>query len=91
VVASVAISVPVIGVGFAAESFGLYDAALVFAIAIGTLTLVTEAITLAGPTRARLGVGSPAPTVGSPNTSSGEAADPDSRSPERAHRNAYLT
>jgi hypothetical protein len=59
VVASVAISVPVIGVGFAVESFGLYDAALVFAIAIGTLTLGTEAITFAGPTRARLGRGLP--------------------------------
>jgi MFS family permease len=59
VVASVAISAPVIGVGFAVQSFGLYDAALVFAIAIGALTLVTEAITFTGPTRARLGRGLP--------------------------------
>ena len=59
VVSSVAISVPVIGVGFAVQSFGLYDAALVFAIAIGALTLVTEAITFTGPIRARLGRGLP--------------------------------
>lgn len=59
VVSYVAISVPVIGVGFAAESFGLYDAALAFAVAIGALTLVTEAITFTSPTRARLGRGLP--------------------------------
>jgi MFS family permease len=59
VVSYVAISVPAIGVGFAAESFGLYDAALVFAIAIGALALVTEAITFTGATRARLGRGLP--------------------------------
>jgi predicted MFS family arabinose efflux permease len=59
VVSYVAISVPVIGVGFAAESFGLYDAALAFAVAIGALALVTEAITFASPTRARLGRGLP--------------------------------
>jgi hypothetical protein len=38
VVSSVAIAVPVIGVGFAAQSFGLHDAALAFAVAIGALT-----------------------------------------------------
>ena len=46
VVSSVAISVPVIGVGFAVQSLGLYDAALAFAIVIGALTLVTETVTL---------------------------------------------
>lgn len=51
--------VPVIGVGFAAQSLGLYDAALAFAIAIGGLTLVTEGITFTGPMRARLGHGLP--------------------------------
>jgi MFS family permease len=59
VVSYLAISLPVIGVGFAAESLGLYDAALVFAIAIGALTLVTEAFTFTGATRARLGRGLP--------------------------------
>jgi MFS family permease len=59
VVSYVAIAVPVIGVGFAAESFGLYDAALAFALAIGALSLVTEAITFTGPTRAHLGRGLP--------------------------------
>jgi MFS family permease len=59
VVSSVAIAVPVIGVGFAAQSFGLHDAALAFAVAIGALTLVTEAITFTGVTRARLGRGLP--------------------------------
>ncbi len=55
VVSYVAIATPVIGVGFAAESLGLYDVALAFAITIGALTLVAEAITFTGPTRARLG------------------------------------
>ena len=55
----VAIWVPVIGVGFAAESFGLYGAALVFATAIGALALMTEAVTVTGATSARLGHGSP--------------------------------
>jgi MFS family permease len=59
VVSYVAIAVPVIGVGFAAESLGLYDAAVAFAIVIGALTLVTEAITFSGPARARLGRGLP--------------------------------
>jgi hypothetical protein len=49
----------VIGVGFAAESLGLYGAALTFAIAIGALTLVAEAIAFTGPTRACLGRGLP--------------------------------
>jgi hypothetical protein len=39
-----AITAPVIGVGFAAESLGLYDAALAFAIAVGALTLAAAAI-----------------------------------------------
>jgi hypothetical protein len=34
VLSYVAIAVPAIGVGFAAQSFGLYDAALAFAIGI---------------------------------------------------------
>jgi predicted MFS family arabinose efflux permease len=59
VVSSIAISVPAIGVGFAAQSFGLYDAALAFAIAFGALSLVMEAITFTGPIRARLGRGPP--------------------------------
>jgi MFS family permease len=59
VVSTVAISVPVIGVGFAAESLGLYDAAVAFAIAIGALALVTETITFMRPTSARLGRGLP--------------------------------
>jgi hypothetical protein len=46
VVSSVAISVPVIGVGFAVQSLGLYDAPLAFAIVIGALTLVTETVNL---------------------------------------------
>jgi hypothetical protein len=53
------LAAPVIGVGFTAQSLGLYDAALAFAIVIGALTLVTEAITFTGPTRARLGRGLP--------------------------------
>jgi MFS family permease len=57
VVSYLALAAPVIGVGFAAESLGLYDAALAFAIAIGALTLVTEAFTFTGATRARLGRG----------------------------------
>jgi len=59
VVPYVAIAAPVIGVGFAAESLGLYDAALAFAIAIGALTLVAEAMAFTGPTRACLGRGLP--------------------------------
>jgi hypothetical protein len=52
--------VPVIGVGFAAQSLGLYDAALVFAIVIGALALVTEAATtVTHAARARLGRGLP--------------------------------
>jgi hypothetical protein len=59
VVPYVAIAAPVIGVGFAVESLGLYDAALAFAIAIGALTLVAEAMAFLGPTRACLGRGLP--------------------------------
>lgn len=42
VVSYVAISVPVVGVGFAAQAWGLNAAALAFAIAIGALALLTN-------------------------------------------------
>jgi predicted MFS family arabinose efflux permease len=59
VVSYAAISAPVIGLGFAAEAFGLYDAALVFATAIGALALATEAVAFVGPARVRLARGVP--------------------------------
>jgi MFS family permease len=47
VVCYLAISVPVIGLGFAAEAFGRYPAALVFAVLIGGLALVAGGINIA--------------------------------------------
>jgi len=47
VVCYLAISVPVIGLGFAAEAFGRYPAAQAFAVLIGGLALVAGAINIA--------------------------------------------
>jgi MFS family permease len=47
VVCYLAISVPVIGLGFAAEAFGRYPAALAFAEIIGGLALIAGAINIA--------------------------------------------
>jgi MFS family permease len=59
IVSYVLTSAPVIGLGFAADSLGLYHAALWFAVFIGALTLVTEAVAFTGATRERVGRGLP--------------------------------
>jgi MFS family permease len=46
VVSYLAISVPVIGLGFAAQSFGRYPAALAFALLIGGLAVVAGGINI---------------------------------------------
>jgi MFS family permease len=56
IVSCVFTSAPVMGLGFAADSLGLYHAALWFAVFIGALALVTEAVAFMGATRERLHV-----------------------------------